>query len=464
MTWSNESITREEEPSSVRDPEQPLAAPSSGTTEPPTPPPAAGPQAGPWQHEAFPHRYRFRSVFLLATAIFFAGNFCMSFFDPIAFDPYKFPYKGWSWWTFNSLRQQSGVSNIALLGSSTMVSAAAGSDANFLKKPLDLTEHHRSCYLEHKLKESLPGKFRSFSLAAPGQMPSDAYITLRGMVASVTRPDVVIYGLAPRDFVDSTLTAPGDTDAFKFLTRLVNIEDVAHKVFRSPFSKLDWFLQKLIFTYGQSLDIRLALAEPTSAVLDYLLPRPWSSTPFTWWDRQKLLPGYLPAEIHPEAVMAGPIDRKTAESRYTNNTFEYVQRYKNPDKEVFKTQFYFLSKLAEYCRKERIELVLVNMPITLENISLLRPGAYISYLQHLKEFALVHDIPFYDLNDFGRYGRKDFHDSVHLNAFGGQKFFEDVASAIVQDRKVKELVAMSGEHLARRHSLAEEHRRQSKTY
>lgn len=404
-----------------------------------------------------PKKWKFRSTFILAVAFFVAVNALMSFSSPFPFDSYKFNYRGWSWWTFNALRNSDRISNIAIIGSSTMVSAIAGCDANFLHRGLDLTEHHRASYLEDKLTRKFPaGQFETFSLAAPGQMPSDAYISLKAMVATASRPDIVIYGLAPRDFVDSTLSAPGDTDTFRYLTRIVNIDDVFQKVFRSPFGKLDWCLQRLIYVYGNSLDFRMGLTEGATAFVNRVLPRPWSKTPFTWWDRRDVLPNYLPAEIHPAAVMAAPIDLAAARDRYTDNTAEYLQRYKHPDPHTYRTQMYFLAKIAEFCRKERIELVLVNMPITRQNISMLREGGDTEYRQKLKEFSMLHDVEYCDLNNFARYDQGDFHDSVHLNAFGGQKFFDDVCGFISQDHKLNSVVAMAGEHLARHRALAAE--------
>jgi hypothetical protein len=401
------------------------------------------------------HKYRFRSKFLLAAAIFTALNMCLTFFTPFPFDPYKFNYRGWAWWTFNELRHTSKVSNIALLGSSTMVSALAGTDANYLNANLDLTNHHSSSYLEGSLKRAFnKGDFATFSLAAPGQMPSDAYITLKGMVASASRPDIVIYGVAPRDFIDSTLTAPGDTDAFKYITRFVNIDDVAQRVFRSPWSKLDWLFQRNIYLYCYSLDIRIVCEEFGTRALATILPRPWTKTPFSWWDRRNLLPGYLPAEVHPDALMAGPIDRKTAEAKYSDNTLEYMQRYKNPDIHTYRTQMYFLTKIADFCRKERIELVIVNMPVTLDNLRLLKPGGYMGYLQGLREFAIINKLSVYDLNDFGQFNRKDFHDTVHLNAFGGQKFLDNLTATLSADVRLKEILSMSGEHLAKHKEIA----------
>src|SRR6185437_159768 len=116
-----------------------------------------------------------------------------------------------------------------------------------------------------------------------------------------------IYGVAPRDFIDSTLSGANDTEPFHYLTRLVNIDDVANAAFRSYWCKLDWFLQRTIYLYNYSLDFKLALAKNCELALNKLVPCPPSPHPFTWWDRVRMLPQYIPAEIHAEAMINGPI-------------------------------------------------------------------------------------------------------------------------------------------------------------
>jgi hypothetical protein len=163
----------------------------------------------------------------------------------------------------------------------------------------------------------------------------------------------------------------------------------------------------------------------------------------------------LPAEIQPDAVMAGPISRKQADEKYTDNTQEYLRRYSHPDIHTYRTQMFFLNKIAEFCRKERIELVVVNMPITPDNLRLLKPGGYRGYLQGLREFAIFNKLSgVYDLNNFAKYSHKDFHDTVHLNAFGGRKFFDDLTNAVRSDLRMREIIQMSGEHMAKNKKLA----------
>src|SRR5207253_2325947 len=132
--------------------------------------------------------------------------------------------------------------NGTLLCSSPVVSAISACEANYHGETFDLSSYHKASFLDHKLRTKFGGTFNTYNLSAPGQMPSDAYLMLRAMVNSANRPDVVIYGIAPRDFMDCTLQNPADTEPFRYLTRLVNIDTVSNHYFRSPWAKLDYYL------------------------------------------------------------------------------------------------------------------------------------------------------------------------------------------------------------------------------
>lgn len=392
---------------------------------------------------------------MVALALFLLINAIFSFTTPFKFDPYKFSYRGWSWWTMDALRHDKQECNVALLGSSLVVSAVAGCDANYLNQALDVTKHHGMSYLDDKLKQKFGGTFHCFNLAAPGQMPSDAYMTLKAMLATANRPDVVIYGVGPRDFIDSTLAGPNDTEPFHYLVRLVNIDEIADATFRSLWSRLDWYFQKVIFLYTYSLDFKLALTNATEKFINKFIPCPYSDHPFTWWDRVRVMPQYIPAEIHPEAVISGPLKRN--DISFKDNTVEYKQRYRSPDRETFRTQLYFLRKLTEYCHRERIELVLVNMPITPTNARILPQGVYEKYAASLREFAWNHNIVFYDLCDFAGYTQADFHDTVHLNAFGATKYFDRLLAAMANDPRAQMALSLAGMELEKRAQLEQQY-------
>lgn len=392
------------------------------------------------------------SKFVLALLAFLVLNAWLAFYTPIQFDEFKFPYKGWNWWLMNDVKKMHGPFNVALLGSSLMVSANAGCDANYLNKSLDLANYHKSAYFEDSLKKKFGGSFNTVNLAAPGQMPSDAYLTLKAAVEHGNRPEVVVYGVAPRDFLDSTLNSPADTEPFKFLRRLVNIDDIAVYVFRNPLTKLDWWLQKSIFMYGYALDFQMLIGESAQLALDQALPKPAGVKPFTWWDRASLIPAYMPGEVHPEAVMANPLTKDKIS--YKDNTAEYRSRYKRPDVHTYKIQVAFLRKIIEYCHKERIELIVVNMPISLYNVALLPPGVYMNYLKMLSDETFVGNVSMHNAADFEYFSQEDFHDSVHLNAFGGRKFFDLLLKLTGNNLRSSTALQMAGRELERHQAIA----------
>jgi len=360
------------------------------------------------------------------------------------FDPYKFPYRGWAWWILHDLRQHSKDQHqIALLGSSLMVSAVSGCDAIYLNHDLDMTSYHKAQYLDHLLGAKHGTTFDTFDLSIPGQIPSDAYMMLRAMTAIAAPPKVVIYGIAPRDFIDSTLSSPLDTEAFHYLSRIVDLNDIAAGLYQEPLTKFNRFLEQHIYFYGHSLDFQISATIALNNAINMFVPKPWTAHNFTHWDRTKLLPHYHAGELYPTAMQASPHAEKFCRHDFIDNTRDYTDRYKNPRPQVFNTQLFFLGQLANLCHKDGIELILVNMPITDKNVSILTPTRYIDYLNKLRAFGRANDVSIFDLADFKKYTREDFHDLVHLNGYGGRKFFDSLGDAIGKDKRVAELLDSS---------------------
>jgi len=354
----------------------------------------------------------------------------------------------------NKVKNERDMKNIALLDSSLTVSANAGRNANFLNTPRALTGYHKTSYLDAQLKRIFGGTFSTFNLSAPGEVPSDAYLYLKSMVTTQQRPEVVIYGVAPRDFIDSTMTSPSDSEAFGYLKRIISADEVASGFYRNWLGKLDLWLQHAVYLYGYSLDMQMYLTEAGTQILDIAAPRPYTNKPFTWWDRVSLLPKYKFGEVLPRSFVAAPLTREKAKAEYSDNTREYIERYKMPDSHTFKTQFGFLRQLAAYCQRERIELIVVNMPISLWNVQLLKPEHYYRYLFELRKTAEDYNFTLLNAADWQRYQREDFHDSVHLNAFGGTKFFDDLVRQIRQNPRAASAMDMAGQELSRRRSVA----------
>lgn len=394
-----------------------------------------------------------QSRFVAAMAIFIAANIACSFLNPLRFDPFKFPYTGWAWWTFNDLRNSTGLHNIALLGSSLMVSAINACDANYGNKTLDLTKYHGATYLDDKLRSTFGGQFHTYNLAAPGQMPSDAYLTLKSMLTTAHRPEVVIYGVAPRDFLDSSMSDPTDTEPFHFLNRLVTTDECASGLYRDPMAKLGGFLNRNLYLSHHAIDYQMLLESNNQRFLAKIAPVPSGGKPFTFWDRVKILPGYKPGEIHEGAVMINALTKEQAIASFRDNTLEYIDRYKKPDPHTYRNQLYFLRKLFKLCKKERIDLIVVNMPISKENINILGPNTYLYYIQAMQQTCGTYKVPFFDLNFYYNYTKDLYHDYVHLNGFGGARFLDSMVAEFKNNPRTCAAFELAGQGLEKEEKL-----------
>lgn len=373
------------------------------------------------------------AAFALAT--FLALNIALTSFQPFQFDKYQFPYKGWAWWLMKDLRAQTSNHNLVFLGSSLTVAALNTADATYFKENLDLTEYHKTRLLDKFLGEKVGGQFNTFNLSGPGQMPSDAYMSIKAMLDLGQKPEMIIYGVAPRDFIDSELAGPQDTEPFRYLNRVVSIDKLEKDVFHSPLEKINRKLEKNIYFYKNAIDLQMVASGSFEKLVDKVAPEPTSKKPFTYWDRVKLLPEYKKGEFHPKAHMCNPEDL-SKRGEYLDNSIEYVHRYKRLNKTSFETQMFFLEKLSRFLKENNISLVLVNMPLTNDNMKLLKPEYYDFYLDRMHSFSKGNDAEFIDMNGHSAFVKADFHDGVHMNARGGIKFVKLLTHELANNPKI----------------------------
>jgi hypothetical protein len=94
------------------------------------------------------------------------------------------------------------------------------------------------------------------------------------------------------------------------------------------------------------------------------------------------------------------------------------------------------------------------MPISRANVSLLSPIVYLQYLQAIKNIGFSYNIPVLDLCDWNEYTKDDFHDTVHLNGYGGKKFLWNLVETISATPRIRMALKMAGDELSR-HKLVE---------
>lgn len=366
------------------------------------------------------------SAALTAFLLFCAVNAWLIFKHPLFSPAYDFPYHGWTFWTVNTMRNcDASRVNVALLGSSLMVVAMSETDASLQGKPLDLCFYRKAEYLDKRLSDTFAHRYSTMNLSAPGQIPSDAYLTLKTALAHGIKPGALIYGLAPRDFIDGTMQNAYDTEPFQYLSHVCDFQECANDLYVDPFAKLDFFLKKCFYLYKQSSDITLAFHEHAWNVMRQELSHQFGGQVMTA-SVKTYLPNYQVFDMWPGTMVAQP-RRSDAP---VDNTKEYKDRYKHPDLATYKRQMGFLERLIALCQKNDIDVVLVNMPVTQKNLDLLDPKWHDRYMKDLSQLAMRHNTAYLDECKLNQYTPSDFHDIVHLSGNGGRKFIDYLMTSL----------------------------------
>ena len=115
-----------------------------------------------------------------------------------------------------------------------------------------------------------------------------------------------------------------------------------------------------------------------------------------------------------------------------DNSEEYRTRY-NPFKlKTFIEQASYLEKFLSLNRELGTKVVLVNMPLTPDNMHLMPAGLYNSYLAKIRSLANKYQAEVLDFNSGTFFSRKEFCDTAHLNGLGGEKLAQLVCNRISQ--------------------------------
>ena len=343
-------------------------------------------------------------------------------------DKYSSPNRSWIWWATDQFRKQPERPQVVLLGSSLMMAALHGGDATYSNAPQNVTLHHKANYLEALLAQKTHQPVNTFAFAIGGQMVSDAYAISSTILRGDRKPETIVYGVAPRDFMDNMLASPASTETFRYMNHLGGLADEALPARSTFWEKVEYGVERLSFLYDHRNDFvylqnKYARGILATAIgvkdLDYV------HTPFPL---RKIAMAQLPEDTGVNEIMILPYNPQR--DKYEDNTPEYRSRYRSFNKKKFDTQLSFLDKLGNLCKQEGINLVLVNMPITPQNVALMPPGLYDSYLSSLKTACTTYGAQIVDLNQPQVFRQDCFADSVHLNGHGGKVFFEQLANRL----------------------------------
>ncbi len=338
---------------------------------------------------------------------------------------------------------QSKAPDVALMGSSLMRRPFHACDEIRLGST-DYSNYCQARTLEQRLSLDRP-QVDVFNVARDGAMVTDALLTERHLLTGDLRPKVLVYGLAPRDFVDSLLVNERATDTFRCLFSLNDALTIGDCFTTNPQEELELIAQETLPLYACRQGIQTKTAKIARALYgrevsacDYGTSGMFDSPTRDYARCQQL---FLSAHGNAKEKLAVEASQKNAVeiiSRASNETkdwryslFQYNMNYFLIDQSRFDRQENALIKLLELAKARHIEVLVVNMPLAPVNLDLMPPGFYRKYQERVSKLCSKHHASFLDLQKDKSFTHSHFGDVAHLNASGGKILIERITPPIL---------------------------------
>lgn len=373
-----------------------------------------------------------KSRFFIALALFWLLNSALCLTRTGFGAPADFSVLSWTGWTIKQFLEHDQRPNVVFLGSSLVLVPLDGVDADYLNCKIDGSQHHHSAYFEHRWQELTGKNLSTYTFALPGEMPSDAYLIVKNLLKGDKKPDVIVYGVGPRDFLDNLLPSPSATDPYKYLSRFGPIEPIASRVMSDWQERMDFELGRLFSLYGN----REHLSAQANRLASSLLPQLFHvGKELNLDERHVILPDYHPCEVCKGQAFFRPTNGQT--EKFADNLGEYKKRYAALKWNTYLTQMEFFADTLSEARSNGIKTVVVAMPITDLNRSILSDKSWMAYRNGVLAMAKQKGATIVDLSESPLFSRADFMDTVHLHAAGGKRWLDVVSSKMADSAIIR---------------------------
>ncbi len=367
----------------------------------------------------------FSSSAIVALLFFAAIDLCLRFsFHP---DLYQLPDHNFIWWSVSEYRKLKQAPETLIFGSSLMVAVTDYGDATYLNSPIDSATHHQSMCLANNLYKQTGDRHSNFSFAVGGQMASDVYAIERTLIQSANCPRLIIWGIAPRDFVDTAFREPLASSTAQYMNRISQKSTIV-----AQHTSLPYYIEKALGRISKVFASKQDFVCIENAVMQSLVKELINN--ITCRSTKNITAHYGPtAEENLEIGDRIVQPCQAPPDHLIDNTKEYKARYNPFRPEAFNLQLKYCERFLNDAKTLGVKVLFVNMPITSGNMKLMPPGLYNLYLSKIRQIAQSHAAKFYDFNTGKLFSEKDFSDSVHLNGIGGKTFVELLSSRIKSD-------------------------------
>ncbi len=223
------------------------------------------------------------------------------------------------------------------------------------------------------------------------QVVSDGFILSDKLLIGPKQPKLVVLCVCPRDFIDHDIKDVTRTTTFRKIVTLADFPRLASVLDLSFFDCARAAYSNLCCFYDERAAVQEHLKARTVAAYK------WLGTA---------------CQQKPEV-----------EDLWTHSLREYAWRYEGISTTKLAPQMSTLRQTVELCKSRGMKVVLVNLPMSRDNLDLLPIGFYTDFCGRLKQLSSEGDCQFIDCGSSKQIAKVDFVDCAHLNSEGGQKVF-----------------------------------------
>jgi len=314
--------------------------------------------------------------------------------------------------TFNAYKQAQPSPNIVLLGSSLMRQPFFLSDRNHSNYVPDNAHYCSSLTIQNILRARGLKKAVVFNLAIDGAIVSDEFLINSKLLRGSKKPEWIIYGLGPRDFIDSLISKETRTVIFDCLLTPSDLFSSKNPFKMTLNERLDLCMEKLCFLYDKRKQLQTIFANRLSSLTNAVFSKNSS-----------------------KATKYNIANDETASTDWNDSIREYRKRYRTFNRMQFEKQKMFLKIFCQQSQNKGIKVLLVNMPLTKQNIDLLPPKVYADYHQAVIEVGQMPGVTLLDLHNTDKFPNAFFRDTAHLNAQGGHVISMLISDALTSKTK-----------------------------
>lgn len=334
-----------------------------------------------------------------------------------------------------------------LLGSSVAFPSSFDCDASIgVLTDKDLkSNYHGAVQLQKSIEASTGKKFTLENLACFGAMTNQAWLETEKLVEFQKAPKVIIYEMVSRDLFDASMPRSFESEYYRVLSFLHPKSSGNSNPFQSigdsiGNSHVVTLIRNLIsdpetlknsdrlrFEFDSALGAMVCVYQHRFEILGQL-----SNSVADLFSRQSAMEGAL-SKVEIENKRKNPFAKVSAQRVETYVVDSSPQLGRFEDEKV-----YFL-KFLQLCKQHKIQLIVVNMPVTEEYDKLVPTEIKARWPKEAKEAVESAGFAFIDFDDKKIFPKSCFVDMAHLNLTGALKVNALLSREIAKRNLLKDM-------------------------